>query len=88
VGSSADPEQLQGNAAVVERLDDASDVLALLVALAEDEDEVAALRIRQGARDRAPALLLHECVGGALDPVRICSAISAFDSERGLSLVT
>ena len=59
-GITRRPEQLLGHGAVVEGLDDAADVLALLVALAEDEHEIAVLGIGQGARDGAPAVVLDE----------------------------
>ena len=50
----APPQRLARDVAVVERRDDAVDVLALLVPLAGDHDDVAVLGERDRARDRAP----------------------------------
>ena len=88
-GSSADPEQLPGHAAVVERLDDAADVLALLVALAEDEDEVARPAHPPGrGRSRAGGRARRARRRRARARRRSARRSSRSDSERGLSLVT
>ena len=58
-------QELLRHAAIVERLDHAVDVLALLVSLAEDEDEIAGLGVGQRAADRAAPVVLDVRVARA-----------------------
>ena len=67
----------------------AVDVLPLLVALAEDQHEVAGLGIGQRETDRAAAIVLDEGVARAREPAHdLRPMMLAVGSERGLSLVT
>ena len=67
----------------------ARELLAALVALAGDHDDVAGLRERDRARDRLAAVDDRLDAGAARrSPARISATIAAGSSERGLSEVT
>ena len=75
-------------ARVGEREPRAADVLVVLVALAGDEDDVAAAALPTAWRIASARFSITSTSSWPIAPARICARIRSGDSRRGLSLVT